>query len=120
MRYWPHPVETNGVCNLPGIYRWLIDGAPVYVGRFTHASRPLKEYHRNVERLLNGKPYRPRKPDGFRRIHKALAEAVTLERTISIEIVENVEPELLNIREKFWIEQIEPHLRLNGRENSCP
>ena len=114
--FWPPPIETGGTCDRPGVYRWTIQGGGIYVGRFTHSSRPLKEYARNVDRLLNGKPYRPKKPDGFRRIHNALAQAVRDGRAITIEIVENVELEFLNGREKFWIAQIDPSQRLNGRE----
>ncbi|MCP9482717.1 hypothetical protein NNA36_12170 [Shimia sp. CNT1-13L.2] len=90
----------------PGIYSWEIEGRGVYVGKYTRKSRPLSEYNKNVRNLLNGKPYRRSKPDGFREIHRALAEAVTLERTIILKLVENCPSELLNERERHWIAQI--------------
>jgi hypothetical protein len=28
----------------PGIYEWIIEGAGRYIGKYTHISRPFKEY----------------------------------------------------------------------------
>jgi hypothetical protein len=60
----------------PGLYEWHIDGVGSYIGKYQRIRRPLKEYERNLARLLSGLPYRKSKPDGFRRIHRELAEAV--------------------------------------------
>ena len=56
----------------PGIYEWRIEGVGVYIGKYTRISRPKKQYTRNVSNLANRLPYRPRNPNGFRRIHKEL------------------------------------------------
>ena len=59
-----HAVEIpKGVTlDLPGIYEWAItyaDGSiRRYVGKYTRRSRPTREYHANVERILDGRPYR--------------------------------------------------------------
>lgn len=74
---------------LPGIYTWTISGVGCYVGKYTRKSRPLKEYNKNVDRLLNKQPYRPGKPDGFRKVHRALAQAVLQGRNIKLSIVAN-------------------------------
>ncbi len=113
--YWPHPDESVAKCNLPGIYRFTIDGLGVYVGRFTNASRPLREYSRNVEKLLEGRPYRPKNHDGFRHVHRVLHQAVMEGRSITLEIVENVDPKMLNERERYWIKRVPDDLRLNGK-----
>jgi hypothetical protein len=112
---WADPDETNGVCTKPGIYRFTIDKRGIYVGRFTKASRVLREYRKNVEKLLEGRPYRPRDPNGFRHVHRALHEAVICQDAIYLEIVENVAPELLNQRELYWRDEVPEELRLNGK-----
>ena len=99
-------VASGASLDRPGIYAWKIEGGAVYVGKYTHGSRPLQEYEKNVRRLLAGEPYRPQKPDGFRRIHRALARALQEGRQIELHIVENCSPDLLNIRERFWISAI--------------
>ena len=90
--------------NKPGLYEWTIQGVGSYIGTFTHISRPLHEYTRNVERLLAELPYRPRKPNGFRDIHRALAEARRNESRITLTILGNVDPELINERELMLID----------------
>jgi hypothetical protein len=115
IEFWPDPDESNGVCTKPGIYRFTIDEQGIYVGRFTKASRVLREYRKNVAKLIEGRPYRPRDPNGFRHVHRALYHAVMRRNSIFLEIVENVAPELLNERERYWREQVPAELRLNGK-----
>jgi len=112
--FWPKPNETGGVCSSPGIYRITIRGLGSYVGRYTRASRPIKEYQRNVQKLLDGRPYRPGNPTGFRYVHHALYSAVVEGRDIVFEIIENVDVSKLNERERYWIEQVPINERLNG------
>jgi hypothetical protein len=87
----------------PGIYEWRIEGVGCYIGKYTKIDRPKSHYARKVGHLLAGRPYRPADPNGFRRIHRALAEAVTAERRITLSILENVEPGRLHAREKELI-----------------
>ena len=94
----------------PGIYQWTIEGAGIYIGKYSNIRRPLKEYQRNVKRLLNGLHYRKGKPDGFRHIHHALAEAVRGKRKITLTILENQPKEKLTQREKDLIREIKPNL----------
>lgn len=97
----------------PGIYEWHIDGVGVYIGKFSAASRPTGAYTRNVENLLNGRPYRPSNPNGFRRIHHELADAFRLGLAVRLTILEN--PSDLNRRER---ELIAERGTLNGPRNS--
>jgi hypothetical protein len=90
----------------PGIYAWDIEGVGVYVGKFTRANRPLGEYDKNTSRLLRGIAYRPAKPDGFRRVHRALAGAVQQGRSVQLSIVENCQKHVLDERERIWISQV--------------
>ena len=97
----------------PGLYIWEIEGAGRYVGRYTHLSRPLKEYSRNVHRLRTGVSYRPAKPNGFRRIHRALAAAADEGRAVTLHLVANCGREELSDRERRMIAEVRPEL--NGR-----
>lgn len=78
------------------IYMWEIyalDGTVVgrYVGKAKNGSkRPIKHYRRNVDRLLSGKPYRKSNPEGFRKVHRALAHAVTSGYGIKLFFLTNV------------------------------
>ena len=89
--------------NLLGIYAWKIEGVGVYVGKYTKKSRPLREYNKNVRRLLNGQPYRPQKPNGYRVIHRALAKAVQEGSNIELHILENCSAGNHNEREQHYI-----------------
>lgn len=90
----------------PGIYAWEIQGTGLYVGKYTRKSRPLREYDKNVRRLLSGQPYRPQNPYGFRRIHHALAEALVTGRQITLHILENCASDELGIRERLLIKRL--------------
>jgi len=70
---WFELVVLPGVDrNRPGLYEWIIEGVGSYIGKYTHFSRPYREYDRNVQKILTGRPYRPRKPEGFRRSIRSL------------------------------------------------
>jgi hypothetical protein len=79
----------------PLLYRWEIFAgnnlAGLYIGKASRGSaRPLTHYHRNVQNLLSGRHYRRGKPDGYRTIHKALAEAVRQRQRIVLTLLCNV------------------------------
>ena len=89
----------------PGLYEWRIERAGSYIGQYGRIRRPTKEYSRNVVRLLNGKPYRKGKPDGFRRIHRELEKAHREGRRIDLIILENAEKPDINGRERELIRE---------------
>lgn len=68
--------------NRPVVYLWEVfdaSGSVVYrhIGKSKNgATRALFDYERNVQNLLDGRPYRAGNPDGFREVHIRLAEAV--------------------------------------------
>lgn len=74
----------------PGIYEWRIEGVGVYIGQYGRARRPRSEYKNNVSNILSGRPYRKGKPDGFRAIHRELAEAVRRGYHVTLTLLENV------------------------------
>ena len=80
----------------PLIYRWQVrDSAGrlvyAYVGKAKRgANRPRKHYARNVRNLLGGLPYRKGKPGEFRRVHRELAQAVTLGYRVTLTLLCNV------------------------------
>ena len=83
-----------------GIYEWKIEDAGSYIGQYSRIDRPTKAYGRNVTNLMNNKPYRPKKPDGFRRIHRELERAHRDGRLIELIILENAEKPGINDRER--------------------
>ncbi len=86
---WCEYVIDPGVDRMkPGLYQWTIDGADIYIGKYTHSRRPEREYALNVERLLAGKPYHNKGKD-FRAIHYALAKAVQEGRRIELRLLAN-------------------------------
>ena len=110
---WYEYVVVKGVDEArPGIYEWNIDGCGTYIGKYTHISRPVREYGKNVYNLLNGKAYRRSKPDGYRRIHRELAQAHCEGRRKRLTILENVDLSRINERER---ELIAERGSLNGR-----
>ena len=78
------------------IYRWEIKDAAgelkgLYIGKAkAGGGRPLKHYKLNVKRLLAGKPYRASNPDGFRKSHRALADAVRNGYSVTLSFVCNI------------------------------
>lgn len=87
----------------PLIDLWDIDGA-LYVGKARRgAQRPRTQYLRNVQNLLAGRPYRKGKPEAYRRVHVALAEAVCAEGPITLRLLRNVEVHELNAVERELI-----------------
>jgi len=110
---WYDYILTDGVDEKkPGIYEWRIEGAGSYIGKYTRISRPKIEYEKNVLKILNGWPYRSKKPEKFRRVHRELERAHREGRRITLVILENVDPFLLNQRES---ELIADRGTLNGR-----
>ena len=92
----------------PGLYEWRIErhdleGHDSYIGKYKRIKRPTREYGRNVRRLLEGRSYRLNKPDGFRRIHRELAEAHRAGRKITLIILENAQESEINRRERELI-----------------
>lgn len=107
-------IVADGVSlDLPGIYAWKIEGIGLYIGKFTRKSRPLREYNKNVTRLLRGEMYRPQNPMGFRPVHRALARAVDDGLGIELHILENCSPDNLDTRERHLISTI-AYGNLNG------
>lgn len=105
-------IAPNVDCTKSGIYRWQIDGAGTYIGRYSRITRPTHEYRRNVTRILDEIPSHHRSGK-FRRIHHALAVAVKEGRRITLTILENVERPNLNQRERELIRSEEANL--NGK-----
>ena len=76
--------------NKPGIYIFFIEGGEVYVGKYEDPYRFKTTYPERVRRLIANEPYKESKPDGFRRIHRALAKAVEKGgKKISLMLIEN-------------------------------
>jgi hypothetical protein len=95
------------------VYMWEIkeigDGSIIgrYIGKSSKgASRPLTHYARNVSNLLTGKPYRKENPNGFRRVHHALANAVKQRSLVELHFLANVsDSEDINEAERRYIEK---------------
>jgi hypothetical protein len=96
-------IADGADCSRPGLYEWHIEGVGRYIGKFKRINRPLKEYGRNIVRLVSGLPYRKGKPDSFRRIHIELAQAVRSGRRIELTILENPPLADINRREQELI-----------------
>ena len=104
---WFTEVVAAGVNpDWPGIYEWRIEGVGVYIGQYGRVRRPRREYARNVERLLAREPYRKGDPEGFRKVHRKLAEARDKDRAITLTFLENHEAKSdRNRRERELIEE---------------
>lgn len=96
----------------PLIYMWVInnnhgDLLGRYVGKAkAGAKRPRNHYSRNVANLLASKPYRKKIPDGYRKIHSALADAQKNGFLIRLYFLCNVQPnENINEIEQWHIKQ---------------
>ena len=101
---WFHIENACGVSwDKPGIYMWTIAGVGSYVGRYTRKRRPLREYALNVERLLDGRPYRKSKPNGFRHVHRELAKAARDRTEIILSVIENPPRDQILMRERKLI-----------------
>jgi hypothetical protein len=81
----------------PLIYLWTISNTTNevvgrYVGKAQRGQkRPTQDYVYNVDRLLQGKPYRTFGRD-YRQVHQAMAKAVRAGHTIHLHYVCNVAP----------------------------
>ena len=95
----------------PGIYIWRVGAHGEYIGRYKRRTRPHDEYRKNVLNLLKGLPYRPKNPDGFRKIHRALAHAILLGEECRVEIYENIDDtKTRTARETELIKKFKPAL----------
>jgi hypothetical protein len=97
----------------PGIYAWRVGGVVVYVGKASKLRSRLREYRNNVRKIADGRPYRRGKPEDFRRVHRALAEARASGRPAVFTVIESCLPGCdLLARERYWISELGP--ALNG------
>ena len=103
--WYVYNVLENACEDKPGIYEWRVLGYGSYIGKFKQITRPTRHYARNVTNLLNERPYRLRKPDGFRPIHKTLLEAVEKGRFIELIILENPSLDKIGEREQELIRE---------------
>jgi hypothetical protein len=100
-----------------GIYLWEIEGIGRYVGKATRLRSRFNEYKNNVRKIVENRPYRKGKPDKFRRIHRALAEAYLGGRPVAYSVIETCAAGgVLLERERYWIATLSP--ALNGQEGS--
>jgi hypothetical protein len=105
-RCWYSYVVNDGVDeSLPGLYEWKIAKRGSYIGKYKRVRRPTKEYGRNIIKILQGRPYRAGNPNGFRRNHRELAQALRDGRTITLTILENARMSEINRRERELIAQ---------------
>jgi hypothetical protein len=93
----------------PLIYLWeIIDPSGVvccrYVGKASRgAHRPRTQYRRNVNNILQGRPYRKGKPGEFRAIHRRMAQAIQSGETLRLSFICNVAAdEDINQVERYW------------------
>jgi len=102
--------RLNGVDPLsPLLYKIAIGGTVCYIGCANSARRPKSAYRRNLQRMINGRPYRKGNPEGFRVVHKRLLEATYSGETIVIELIRNVPRE-----SKFSEERVEIQMHRNN------
>ena len=87
-----------------GIYLITADGK-AYVGKACDLRSRERQYRRNVKRLNGGLPYRKANPDGYRKVHRAMAVA----RELSFTILEYGDADLI-ARERHWISRLKPEL----------
>lgn len=93
----------------PLIYLWEIRGSggevlARYVGNAKNgAQRPRLDYRKNVVNILAGKPYRLNKPDGFRAIHRQMADAILAGNTLRLTLLCNIPAgESIDAIEQMW------------------
>jgi GIY-YIG catalytic domain len=95
-----------------GIYLWSVEGH-TYVGKATCLRSRLNEYLNNIKKIEAGQPYRRSNPEGFRAVHRHLAQAKARGAILEWKLLE-VCPrgEALLMRERHWIKTLSP--TLNG------
>jgi len=104
--------QLNGVDPLaPLLYKIAIGGMVCYIGCANSARRPKSAYRRNLQRMIDGRPYRKGDQEGFRLVHKRLLEATNSGETIVIELIRNVPRE-----SKFSEERAEIQRHLDNGE----
>lgn len=99
-----------------GIYFWEV-GADTYVGKAARLDGRLREYINNVRKIEHELPYRKSKPDRFREVHLALAEAKRGGLPVHWRVLETCPPgpPLLE-RERHWIAALSPTLNRPTRQ----
>ena len=106
----------NCVPDAPLIYRWSVtlDGrTECYIGKTSRgADRPLSAYARAVTKLMAGQPYRPDAPNGFRRVHRAMAACLQGGGSLHLDLVETASLPDLARREQYYLLRERP--ALNG------
>jgi hypothetical protein len=123
---WYKEIKVSGIDpSQPGLYEWRIEGVGVYIGQYTHATRPRREYGLNVRRLVAKRPHRKNKPHGFQNIHRILEQAVRASwnrqsatgRIITLALIENQRDKLeRNRRERQLIAQCRAEAERDGLE----
>jgi hypothetical protein len=86
-----------------GIYEWRIEGVGVYIGQSKRLLSRLQNYPNNVRKILAGLPWRKGSARDFRVVHHRLREAHDENASVTFTFLENCPIELLNERERFWI-----------------
>ena len=72
-----------------GIVAIIVDGGGIHIGKYTSIANYTKELVQNVGNYAEGRPYRENNPYGFRRIHRALGEAVKVKASVFVVLMEN-------------------------------
>ncbi len=105
----------------PLIYMWEIHDGDRLIGRYIGKSkngstRPVFEYRNNVRKLRAGLPYRKSNPNGYRRVHRAMAAALERGFRLSLTFLCNVpDGESVKLWERRYI-----HLHdSSGRDGHC-
>ena len=102
MKYFmqiPTPVDGTG----PLIYRFSIPAlGVVYHGKSINPGSRIREYHRNIDRMRAGRPYRKSRPGQWRAIHRAMHRAVEHGHRIELAFVENCADDNINERKRHW------------------
>ena len=98
--------RMNGVNpESPLLYRITISGTLFYIGCANSARRPQKAYRRNLQRMIDGRPYRKNNPDGFRFVHRRMLEAVQRGEEVTIDLLRNVAKDAKFIEERAEIDK---------------
>lgn len=92
-------IEDGVDRNKPLIYKWEILGLNgnilgIYIGKATRgARRRIRRYVARVRQIRENKPYSKEDPNGFRKVHRALAKADALGHRIKLFLVCNAADE---------------------------
>jgi hypothetical protein len=98
---WKQVTFDPGECNADGTTHDYVGKAP------NGSTRTWNAYIDNAFKLLNGVPYRPDLPDGFKSIHHALADAAIQGWDVLLRLVENCPLEDIETRRRHWVTTLE-------------